>query len=164
MNNLLSRIRDYGQSQDGVVTLIVVCALVGAVGFNLWHLFPETTGGGVPLNDRQFHLALVDSAVSAITNGQNITDPWQGTMSLGFPVFHYYQHLPHVFLALVHVLSFKVFTTIDLLRWTTYLGLSLFPISIYWSLRRFSFDPLTCAMGALVASLIGNNTIPQSCV
>ena len=157
MNNLLSRIRNYGQSQDGVVTLIVVCALVGAVGFNLWHLFPETTGGGVPLNDRRFHLALVDSAVSAITNGQNITDPWQGTMSLGFPVFHYYQHLPHVFLALVHVLSFKVFTTIDLLRWTIYLGLSLFPISIYWSLRRFSFDPLTCAMGALVASLIGND-------
>ena len=157
MNNLLSRIRNYGQSQDGVVTLIVVCALVGAVGFNLWHLFPETTGGGIPANDRLFHLALVDSAVSAITNGQNITDPWQGTMSLGFPVFHYYQHLPHVFLALVHVLSFKVFTTIDLLRWTTYLGLSLFPISIYWSLRRFSFDPLTCAMGALVASLIGND-------
>ena len=157
MNNLLSRIRNYGQSQAGVVTLIVVCALVGAVGFNLWHLFPETTGDGIPTNDRLFHLQLVDSAVSAITNGQDITDPWQGTMSLGFPVFHYYQHLPHVFLTLVHVLSFKVFTTIDLLRWTTYLGLSLFQISIYWSLRRFSFDPLTCAMGALVASLIGND-------
>ena len=100
MNNLLSRIRNYGQSQDGVVTLIVVCTLVGAVGFNLWHLFPETTGGGIPVNDRLFHLALVDSAVSAITNGQDITDPWQGTMSLGFPVFHYYQHLPHVFFGL----------------------------------------------------------------
>ena len=50
MNNLLSRIRNYGPSQDGVVTPIVVCALVGAVGFNLWHLFPETTGGGIPVN------------------------------------------------------------------------------------------------------------------
>jgi len=157
MNSLLTRIRNYGQSQHGVATPIVVCALAGAVGFNLWHLFPETTGGGIPVNDRLFHLQLIDSAVSAITNGQNITDPWQGTMSLGFPVFHYYQHLPHLFLALVHVLSFKVLTTIDLLRWTIYLGLSLYPISIYWSLRQFSFDPLTCAMGALVASLIGND-------
>jgi len=157
MNNLLSRIRNDGQGQDGVVTLIVVCALVGAVGFNLWHLFPETTGGGIPVNDRLFHLPLIDSAVSAITNGQNITDPWQGTMSLGFPVFHYYQHLPHVFLALVNVLSFEHFTTLGLLRWTTYLGLSLFPISIYWSLRRFNFDPLVCGMGALIASLTGND-------
>jgi hypothetical protein len=127
---------------------------LGAIGFNLWRLFPETTGGGIPSNDTLLHLKLIESAVDAITHGRDITDPWQ-SMSLGFPVFHHYQHLPHVLVALTHIITFKVFPLIDMIRWTTYLLLSLFPLSMYWSLRRFSFDPLTCAMGGLLASLIG---------
>jgi hypothetical protein len=128
---------------------------LGAIGFNLWRLFPETTSGGIPPNDTLFHLRLIDSAVDAISHGKDITDPWLGTTSLGFPVFHHYQHLPHVLVALTHIITFKVFPLIDMIRWTTYLLLSLFPLSMYWSLRRFSFDPLTCAMGGLLASLIG---------
>ena len=143
------------QSQRRLVTPIVICTLLGAIGFNLWRLFPETTGGGIPSNDTLFHLRLIDSAVDAISHGKDITDPWLGTASLGFPVFHHYQHLPHVLVALTHIITFKVFPLIDMIRWTTYLLLSLFPLSMYWSLRRFSFDPLTCAMGGLLASLIG---------
>ena len=133
----------------------MICTLLGAIGFNLWRLFPETTSGGIPSNDTLFHLRLIDSAVDAISHGKDITDPWLGTASLGFPVFHHYQHLPHVLVALTHIITFKVFPLIDMIRWTTYLLLSLFPLSMYWSLRRFSFDPLTCAMGGLLASLIG---------
>lgn len=96
----------------------------------------------------------MDSAVDAISNGKDITDPWLGTTSLGFPVFHHYQHLPHILVSLIHTVTFKIFPLIDMIRWTTYLLLSLFPLSIYCSLRRFSFDPLTCAMGGLLASLI----------
>ena len=39
------------------------------------------------------------------------------------------------------------------MKWTSYLLLSLFPLSIYWSMRRFGFDQLSSAMGGLVASL-----------
>ena len=159
MKSFISAFKDQGQGQQQLVTPIVICALLGAVGFNLWHLFPETAGGAIPGNDRMFHLLLIDSAVDAITHGNDITDPWQGTMSMGFAIFHHYQHLPHVAVALVQTLTFKIFPVIDLMRWATYLLLSLFPLSIYWSLRRFSFDPLTCAMGGLLASLIGSDII-----
>ncbi|MBC8280072.1 MAG: YfhO family protein [Chloroflexi bacterium] len=147
------------QSHQRLVTPVVICALLGAVAFNLWHLFPETTGGSVPSNDRMLHLLLIESAVDAMTHWNDFTDPWQGTMSMGFPLFHHYQHLPHVSVALIHTLTFQIFPVIDLMRWVTYLLISLFPLSLYWSLRRFSFDPLTCAMGGLLASLIGSDIL-----
>ncbi len=159
MKSPVKNSKNKNQSQQKLVTPVVICALLSAVAFNLWHLFPETTGGAIPWNDRVAHLLLIDSVVDAITHGNDITDPWHGSLSLGFPLFHHYQHLPHVFVALIHILTFKIFPVIDMMRWATYLLLSLFPLSIYWSLRRFSFDPLTCGMGGLLASLIGSDIL-----
>jgi len=104
-------------------------------------------------------LLLAGSAVEALNHGKDVTDPWQRTMSLGFPVFHYYQHLPHITVALIHFVALEAFPLFGILRWTTYLLLSIFPLSIYWSLRRFDFHPLVAAMGGLVASLIGSDFI-----
>ena len=134
--------------------LIAICVLVFAVGFNLVLLYPEVAVESIGGNDRVMHLLFSETAVQAITRGQDFTDPWLGTMGMGIPAFHHYQHLPHVSVALVHVGTLGVFPLADMLRWTTYLLLSLFPLSIYWSLRRFGFDQLTAAMGGLVASLI----------
>ena len=148
---------DRNQRPRRLLPLIVICILLAAVGFNLWHLYPEVTGGAVAINDSVYHLLLTELAVKALLNGKDVTDPWQGTMSMGFPIFHYYQHLPHVSVALVHVITFEVFPLFDMMRWSTYLLLSIFPLSIYWSLRRFDFDSLTSAMGGLVATLIGTD-------
>ena len=134
--------------------LTVTCVLLLAVAFNLIRLYPEVEGDVLAWNDNVMHLLLADAAVEAITHGREFTDPWQGTMSMGFPLFHYYQHLPHIAIALVHVLTLGVFPLADMLNWTTYLLLSLFPLSIYWSLRRFGFDQLSAAMGGLVAPLV----------
>ena len=138
--------------RESLVSFILV---LFAVAFNLYHLFPEISGDFLAWNDTVFHLLAIEAVVDAIYQGQNFTDPWQGSMGMGFPLFHYYQHLPHVVIALFHVLTFGVFPTAELLNWTNYLILSLFPISVYWSLRRFGFDRLTAATGGLVASLIG---------
>jgi len=121
-------------------------------------------GGFLASNDNVLHLLMIEMAAEAITQGQNFTDPWQtdpwqGTMGMGFPLFHYYQHLPHISIALVHVLTFGVFPLADMLNWTTYLLLSLFPLSIYWSLRCFGFDQLSAAFGGLVAPLIATDGI-----
>jgi hypothetical protein len=136
---------------------IVAWTLLIAVGFNLTQLYPGVSGDVLDGNDSVLHLLLARAAVEAITQGQYFTDPWQGTMSMGFPVFHYYQHLPHIGLALVHVITLRAFPLADLLHWTTYLLLSLFPLSIYWSLRRFGFDRISSAMGGLVAPLAATN-------
>ena len=103
---------------------------------------------------------MIEMAAEAITQGQDFTDPWQGSMGMGFPLFHYYQHLPHITIALVHVLSLGAFPLAEMLNWTIYLLLSLFPLSIYWSLRRFGFDQLSAALGGLVAPLIATAGLP----
>ena len=133
--------------------------LLFAVTFNLVHLYPDVAIKIPDRNDIGMHLLYTDMAVKAITHGQDFTDPWQRTMGMGFPLFHYYQHLPHVTLALVHVLTLGVFPLADMLNWTTYLPLSFFPLSIFWSLRRFGFDRLLAAMGGLVASLTATNSL-----
>ena len=138
---------------------IVIGVLLFAVAFNLVHLYPDVAIKIPDRNDTGMHLLYTDMAVKAITLGQDFTDPWQRTMGMGFPLFHYYQHLPHVTLALVHVLTLGVFPLADMLNWTAYLLLSLFPLSIFWSLRRFGFDRLVAAMGGLVASLTATNSL-----
>ena len=72
----------------------------------------------------------------------------------GFPMFHYYQHLPHVAITLSHVITPGIFPLVDLLNSTDHQLLSLFPVSIYWSLRRFRFDQPSAEMGSIVASLV----------
>ena len=134
-------------------TLIPFVLVLFAVAFNLYHLYPEVAVGVPRGNDTVLHLLMTDAAVEAITRGQDFTDPWQGTMSMGFPLFHHYQHLPHMAIATVHVLTLGVFPLANMLHWTTYLLLGLFPVSIYWSLRRFGFDRISSAMGGLVAPL-----------
>ena len=128
--------------------------LLFIVGFNLCCLYPEIRGEAGLYGDKAYHLQLAKSAVSAIQNGKNLTDPWDSTMGTGFPVFHYYQHLPHVVLALANVSLFESIALIDLLTWSNYLLLSFFPFSIYWSLRRFGFQPISCVMTSLVSSVV----------
>ena len=83
---------------------LIPCALVlFAVAFNVYHLYPEVAGGGIARNDNVFHLSAINTAVEAITQRQDFTDPWQRTMGMGFPLFHHYQHLPQLILALVHL-------------------------------------------------------------
>ncbi len=140
--------------RDYVIPLVLV---LFAVAFNLYHLYPEVAGGVLDGNDMALHRLLTEAAVEAITRGQDFTDPWQGSMSMGFPLSHYYQHLPHVTIAFVHVMTLEVFSLTDLLHWSTYLLLSLFPISIFWSLRHLGFDQISSAMGGLVAPLVATN-------
>jgi len=148
-----------GASRNLMLTLVVICSLLIAVAFNLVLLFPEVQGGVFFFNDNVMHFLMIETAADAIRHGRDVSDPWQRTMSTGFPLFHYYQHLPHISLALVHVLTLGAFPLVDMMRWTTYLLLSLFPLSIYWSLRRFGFGQLTGAMGGLIASLAATNHV-----
>jgi len=138
-------------------SFIVIWVLLLAVGFNLVRLYPEVSIKVPDLNDAGMHLLLTELAVDAISGRADFTDPWQRTMNTGFPLFHYYQHLPHVSVALVYVLTFRVLPLVDLFNWMGYLILSIFPLSIFWSLRRFGFDRLAAAMGGLVASHAATN-------
>ena len=133
----------------------VYIILLFVVGFNLWSLQPEIRGAAGLHGDKTYHLQLAKSAVSAIKTGNNVTDPWDSTMGTGFAVFHYYQHLPHIVLALIYVSLFESVALIDLLTWSIYFLLSLFPLSVYWSLCRLGFHSSIGVMASLLSSLVG---------
>jgi hypothetical protein len=139
--------------------LIVIWALFIAVTFNLINLYPDVAVTGLLGNDDGMHLLATDLAVQSIIQRQDFTDPWQSAIGMGHPLFHYYQHLPHISVALVHVLTFGVLPVVDMMNWASYLLLCLFPLSLYWSMRLFGFDRLSSAMGGLVASLTATNSL-----
>jgi hypothetical protein len=145
-----------------IESLIAVSALAAAVLFNLTGLSPETTIRAPSLNDTVLHTLLQRQAIDALLTGQNLTDPWMGTVpALGYLLFHYYQHLPFVLLGALSVAaslaSRAAISPAGLVAWTAYLLLSLFPLSIYWSMRRFGFSRLQAAFGGLTSCLISTN-------
>ena len=123
---MLNRLQQYSASE----ACIAASVLVVAVAFNLINLYSgflvEVSDG----TDTVLHRLLSEAVVDAITTGKNFTDPWQSSIGMGHPVSHYYQHLPHVTVGLIHVLTFQVFPVADIMNWTTYLLLSAFPLSI----------------------------------
>jgi hypothetical protein len=117
--------------------LIATLLLLSVVAFNLYHLYPEVAIRVPNLNDGVLHLLATERVVTALFFGQNPTDPWLAAVALGYPLFHYYQHLPYLPPAALHLLSLGRLPLLDLFNWTRYLLLSLFSLSITWSMRRF---------------------------
>jgi hypothetical protein len=145
-----------------VESRIAAAVLVVAVAFNLWRLYPEVAIKVPALNDMVFHALVLGRTMLALLTGQNVTDPWMAPVpALGYPLFHYYQHLPYLLLAVLSAPAALVFraavSPAALVNWTAYLLLSLFPLSIYWSMRRFGFSKLQAAFGGLASCLIVSN-------
>lgn len=133
-----------------------------AVAFNLIVLRSEITIAAPPLNDVVMHLQVLGRTIVALAAGQNMADPWMGSVpSMGYPLFHYYQHLPYYPIALLSLalatLSGGAIPYTSVFLWSEWLLLSLFPLSIYASMRRFGFARLEGAFAALTASLISTN-------
>jgi hypothetical protein len=137
--------------------LIAGLLLAVGVGFGLVQLVPELTVRVPPLNDGVLHLASLQRTMDALASGQDPTDHWLGTFVMGYPLVHHYQHLPYVLPALVAAPAGMAVAAADLLRAISYLLLSLFPLSIYASMRWFGFSPLPAALAGLVAPLLSTN-------
>jgi hypothetical protein len=131
--------------------------LLFAVAFNLVRLYPEVAIQAPLLNDGVLHRLALERAVTALDAGQDPTDPWLAPVALGYPLFHHYQHLPYLLPALLHVPLRGTLAPVDLFNWISYLLLSLFPLSIYWSLRRLGFSRLAAALTGFVAPLLATD-------
>ncbi|MGD0115206.1 MAG: glycosyltransferase 87 family protein [Dehalococcoidia bacterium] len=127
-----------------------------AVLFNAWYLWPEV-GINVPkLNDGVLHVLSLQRMVTSLRSGQDPTDSWLPNVTTGYPLFHYYQHLPFLPPA-VFAAIFRGVGITTVYNWTSYLLLCAFPLSIYWSMRRFGFSRITGGLAAMVAPLIATN-------
>ncbi len=152
--------------------LLPALLLAFAIGLNLYWLFPETRAR-YDVNDNVFAYSLALRAnevwdkfcnlksLSPFSCLVNLTDHWVAYWAQGYPLPHFYQHLPSIlFVALYKLINLSLslsqisISLYTIFRWVQFLTLSLFPLSLYWCARKFGLDRLTSAFTGLLSTLI----------
>ena len=132
----------------GAVPVLVLVV----VAFHALSLWPELTPA-VDLNDGNYHLRLIARAADAIGRGEHPFDNWLPDLELGFPVFLYYQQLPHLFVVALGAVTFGAIdlrTIFDVVR---YLLLVSLPLTAFASLRWMGMSRTAAAAAAVAATL-----------
>jgi len=134
---------------------LVPPALVAiVVALNLWWL-RATLLPVAYLNDSAMHEQMVRYAASSFRSGRDPLSGWYPYLNLGSPQFLHYQALG----AMVTGLAGTVVGPDTAFRWSLYLLVACWPLTIYLSARIFRFEPWVCATAAVIAALVGS--IPQ---
>jgi hypothetical protein len=141
------------KTPKGIAYSLVFLAIV----FNAVFLMGEVTVSTFSLNDEVLHLTATQEASSALHQNQDPSDFWFTEIGLGFPIFHYYQHLPQVILAGLDQVTSSFLPLPRLFDIPRYLLLVFFPLSVFWAMRRFDFDYLAAGFSACIASLLSTN-------
>ncbi len=122
-----------------------------SMAWGLWELRPELRA--VPyLDDSSLHQQMVRVAAARISQGHLPLTSWFPYLGLGSPQFLHYQSLPSMMAGLAG-------TVIDpdtVFRWSLYLLLALWPITVYWSGRLFGLSRWTAASAAAVAPFLAS--------
>ncbi len=124
--------------------------MAAAVLFGLVVLWPEHRDVWY-LNDASVHRSMTQWAADRIREGHLPFDGWYPYLSLGASRFHHYQSLPHIFTgALSVVLGAGTF------RWSLYLLLAAWPISVYAGARLLGLSRWPAAAAALISPLLSS--------
>ena len=123
-----------------------------AVAFGAWLLRPELRAAFYP-NDATTHAAMARFAEQRIRAHHNPFDAWFPYLNIGVPQFAQYQSLPSILTGLLSIpLGSSVF------RWTNYLLLCTWPISVYAGARLLGLDRWQAAAASLFSPLLVNVT------
>jgi hypothetical protein len=141
------------KTPKGIAFSLVFFAIV----FNAVFLMAEMTVSTFSLNDEVLHLTATQEASLAIRQNMNPTDFWLTQIGLGFPLFHYYQNLPHVVLAGLDQVTSSFLPLSRLFDISRYFLLVFFPLSVFWAMRRFGFDYIAAGLSAFISSLVSTN-------
>src|SRR4051794_12119694 len=123
-----------------------------AVGFAAWLLRAELRNVPYP-NDATTHAAMARFAEMRIRAHTNPFDAWFPYLNLGVPEFAQYQSLPSIitgFLSIPFGASF--------FRWTNYLLICTWPISVYIGARLLGLDRWQAGSAALFSPMLVNVT------
>jgi hypothetical protein len=143
-----------GAITRALLSLLVLVPIV----FNAMTLWPEVSLPVPNVNDDAIHYLLIQRAGEALGRGENVFDHWLPEFELGFPMFFYYQHLPHLIVVALHRLLLQKFDLLTVFNAVRYFLLVVFPLTVYWSMRRLEFSQVAAAVAAACASLISANS------
>src|SRR6266852_3367635 len=129
-----------------------IALLVAAIVFA--SVAPELAVDGPDVNDSALHLGLAKRASEALARGASPIDFWHPDVGLGYPVFHHYQHLPHLTLVAVHRLLLGTISLDAIYRWSLGILLALFPLSMFVAMWRMDFGPVEACCATMVTPLL----------
>jgi hypothetical protein len=127
--------------------------VAAAVGWNLFSLRALTLGVTY-LNDSSLHEQMVRFATAQLRAGHLPLSSWFPFLGAGSPQFLHYQSLP----AVVTGLAGLAVGPDVAFRWSLYLLLSLWPISVYLSARAFGAGRPAAAASAAMAPFLVSAT------
>ena len=130
--------------QAGIVVAV-------AVAFSAIVLWPETQAAH-RFNDLPAHVSWVQWAADRIASGHSPLDGWLPQLALGGAHFHQYQVLPHILAGF-----FATITDAEtVVRWSLYLLLVTWPISVYLGARLLDQRRRAAAIAALLSPLLAS--------
>ncbi|HYB43286.1 MAG TPA: hypothetical protein VEL75_16015, partial [Candidatus Methylomirabilis sp.] len=138
-------------------SLALALLVLAPMAFNAIALWPEVARPVPSLNDDAVHFLMVQRGSEALASGASPFDNWEPELELGFPIFFYYQHVPHLAVVLLHRLLLKRVDLLTLFNLVRYLLLVGLPLTVYWSMRRMGFSAVAAAVSAACASLLSGN-------
>ncbi len=124
-----------------------------AVAWNLVNLRADTLAVSY-LNDSSLHEQMVRFAVAQLQGGHLPLTSWFPFLGLGSPQFLHYQSLPAMLTGLIGL----AIGPDPAFRWTLYLLLSLWPISVYLSARLFGAGRPAAALSAAMSPFLVSAT------
>jgi hypothetical protein len=108
-------------------------------------------------DDHSSHLATIHYLLTLIRGGK--TDLFCPTFNLGFPLYLYYQPLPHLTSALLHLLSFGLINELLAFNLTVVFLWGVFPITTYLGARRLGLGDTAALLAGAMAPLV-SSTFP----
>jgi len=126
-------------------------ALLGlALIANAVLLWPEFRIERVPVNDLSFHIAASQRLVDSFVRGDSFLDPWVSQWALGYPLWHFYQPLPHMLAGLWLAMTSHIASATASFAVLYYLMMVALPASTYLGARLFGLDPMAAGFASIL--------------
>ncbi|MDP8225755.1 MAG: NPCBM/NEW2 domain-containing protein [Candidatus Lernaella stagnicola] len=119
--------------------------------FLLVGTLPEVCSPFVDVNDSNLHQISATTAAERIINFQNPIDFFMPEWACGFPLFGHYQFLPQLVLAVLYLITLKLFSISTLYHVLVALLLSATPWVYYYSSRLFGFSRIASLFAGVLS-------------
>src|SRR6202046_534322 len=132
-------------AEAGGLMLLGLALIVNAV-----LLWPELRIERVPVNDLSFHIAASQRLANSLGTGDSLLDPWVSQWALGFPLWHFYQPLPHMIAGVWLTITSHFASAPASFAVLYYLLMLVLPASTYIGARLFGLEPIAAGFASLL--------------
>ncbi len=113
-------------------------------------LAPEIRIERVPVNDLSFHIAASQRLADSLVTGDSFLDPWVSLWALGYPLWHFYQPIPHMVAGLWLAVTSHFASAPASFAVLYYLLLAAVPACTYVGARLFGLDPIAAGFASIL--------------